>query len=223
MGHLIYVAALKETFNKTLLTAYLATFLSENHRTILLDGMPQTHFLENFIAKRYHFSLKNNVSLPIPDYHEFKKEKLATQLNQYEFAVTDEPRLSNLKEAEKLFVVLSEDEVSTLTSSGSAFLNAVWEIKKQRAQKEHQTFRCIIILTDITHEETRQKLANDIKFSGFEIAPFSLIAENLKQSLSEGLTLMDQNMPFYNHLMTKENFFARRDFKKLLEYLWSET
>lgn len=223
MGRLIYVAALKETLDKTLFAAHIATCLKETFQTALLDGTAPTHLLENFIAKRYHLNLKNNIELPVPDYYEFKKEKLPALLRQYDFIITDEPKFQSLKEAEKLFVVVSQEEAMNLTSSKSSFLNTIWEIKKQRAAEGNSTFRCVLILNQTITEQNHKKLSESAKFSGFEVAPYTLLSGNLKKSLQNGITLMDKNIPCLHHEMTESDFFARRDFKKLLEYLWMQT
>ena len=223
MGRLIYVSALKETTDKTLFAAHLATFLKETHSSALLDGTPQTHILENFIAKRYHFGLKNNISLPVPDYSEFKKEKVQNYIKKYDFIITDDPKLQSLKEAEKLFIIASFNEAINLTSSQSSFLSAVWEIKKKRASEGLSSFRSVLILNQKTNEENYKKLTENSKFTGLEIAPYILSSDDLKKSLQNGITVMDKNISLPHFEMTENDFFARRDLKKLLEYLWMQT
>lgn len=223
MGRLIYVAALNETTDKTLFAAHMATCLKETYKTALIDGTPQTHILENFIAKRYHFELKNTIDLPVPDYYEFKKEKLSSILEQYDFVVTDEPNFQFLRNAEKLFVIVSCQEALELSSSKSSFLNSVWEIKKQRAAEGNNTFRCVLILNQEANQEDYKKIVNNAKFIGFEIAPYTLQSDELKQSMQTGITLMDKNIPLLNQKMTQSDFFARRDLKKFLEYLWKQS
>ncbi len=223
MAQIIYVSKAGNAKGQTLFAAHLATILAENKKTALVDFHPQNHLLEMFVAKRHHFNLKEKQKLPVPAYVAYQKSTFAETASKYGFSVLDCSDPSLLKEADILITLVSEPAVALeLANQKSDISTAIWNAKKSRAAKGKNAFKHIILPTISFDKQTTQKLQKAAQQMGYAIAPVLEQNKAYAEGLLEGIGVLDKNLPFFKNNFNEADFFARRNLKQILEFIFAD-
>lgn len=221
MAEIIVVSKLGRKKGQTLFAAHLATFLAATYQTALVDFEPQNHLLENFVAKRHFFNLKHNQNLPVPAYFEYKSNLLSKISDDFDFVILDDKGKYPFECADVVLTLLSEEKsVADVSSKDSAFLQMLWQAKMTRAKTGKNAFKHILVLNDLFDENQIQNLKKNASFAGYTLAPRILQNEAYGAGLKEGVTVLDKDMPFLEKKFNQDDFFARRNLKQILEFIW---
>ena len=60
------------------------------------------------------------------------------------------------------------------------------------------------------------------KLSGYRLAPVLNKNESYEKGIREGTTVLDKNLDFFKKDFSETDFWARRNLKQILEFIWSE-
>ena len=63
-------------------------------------------------------------------------------------------------------------------------------------------------------------MKKNASFAGYTLAPRILQNEAYGAGLKEGVTVLDKDMPFLEKKFNQDDFFARRNLKQILEFIW---
>lgn len=223
MPQVIYVSKAGKAKGQTLFAAHLATILAENKKTALVDFNPQNHQLEMFVAKRHHFNLKEKQKLPIPAYIAYQKSNFAEAISKYNFVVLDCSDPALLKEADILITLVREPSAALdLANQKSDISTTIWNAKKSRAAKGKNAFKHIIIPTISFDKQTAQKLQKSAQQMGYAVAPVLEENKAYADGLAQGIGVLDKNLPFFNNKFSETDFFARRNLKQILEFIFAD-
>ena len=220
MVQTVFVLKSENSKRQILLGIYLAVFLAASYKTILVDGYPENHIIENSIALRHCLNLKN--SLTLPAYSMLKKNltQEMMQSNDFVIAVADENAL--YEKADIIITLLTKQtNLDELTQKESAFNQMLWNAKIRRAKVSKNAIRHILLPTDdadLSHISDLQKNASML---GYQIAP-QINFNNIDcEVFKTGITVLDKDMPFLKQSFNRNDFFARRNLKQIFEFIWS--
>lgn len=223
MAKIIVVSKLGRKKGQTLFAAHLAAFLATTHQTALVDFEPQNHILENFVAQRHFFNLKHNQNLPVPTYFEYEPNLLSKVLADFDFAVLDTQQESLLEYADIVLTLLSEkQEIEMIGTKNSAVSNMLWRAKMNRAKQGKNAFKHVLILNDLFDEKDIRVLTKNASLMGYIVAPCLKQNQAYAEGLKKGVTVLDKDMPFLLKNFNEDDFFARRNLKQILEFIWSD-
>ena len=221
MAEIIVVSKLGRKKGQTLFAAHLATFLAATYQTAIVDFEPSNHLLENFVAKRHFFNLKHNQNLPVPAYFEYKPNLLSKISADFDFVILDDKGKYPLEAADVVLTLLSEEKaLQEVTNKDSAFLQMLWRAKMARAKIGKNAFKHILLLNDLFDENQIERLKKNASFAGYAPAPRILQNEAYAAGLKDGVTVLDKDMPFWEKKFSQEDFFARRNLKQIIEFIW---
>lgn len=220
MAQIIVINSSNTQTGKTLFTAHLAVMLAKDYKTAVLDDVNNSP-LAMFIAKRYTLNMGEHYNLPIPQYHSLKKGVLAELDNQYDAIILDSPDADYFQSADIVLTMLrGEEALQNLTAKNSLFASLIWEAKKQRAAAGKNSFRWIVCPNDNYSPENLQQLTNSGKFSGFTVAPLLNWRDEYGKGLQQGVTVSDKDRPELKTLFDLPDLYARRNLKKLTDFIW---
>ena len=223
MAEIISISCFGKAKEQTLLTLHLATFLAAEHRTALVDFLPQTHVLENFIAKRHYFNLKNNQNLPVPAYFENSKNLLSKILPDFDFIVLDDASGSLLEYADIVLTpVFDELTVDLICNRDSLVSKTIWQAKMNRAKKGKNAFKHVLIPSDLLKSEQIDRLKKNASMAGYTLSPSLIQNEAYASCLKDGVTVLDKDSSFLLKNFDQNDFFVRRNLKQILEFVWFE-
>ena len=223
MAKIIVVSKLGRKKGQTLFAAHLAAFLATTHQTALVDFEPQKHILENFVAQRHFFNLKHNQNLPVPTYFEYKPNLLSKISADFDFAVLDAKQESLFEYADMVLTLLSDkQEIKTISTKNSAFSNMLWQAKMNRAKQGKNAFMHVLILNDLFDESEIQNLKKNASLLGYLVAPYLKQNRAYAEGVKKGVTVLDKDVPFLLKNFDEDDFFARRNLKQILEFIWSD-
>lgn len=223
MAKIISVSASENLKDQTLLSLHLATFLAALHKTCIVDFLPQTHLAEKFVAQRHFFNLKHNQNLPVPAYFENTKNLLSKIGADFDFVVLDDASGSLLEYADiVLTLVDGEKTAQMLADKDSPLLRKIWLSKIERAKKGKSAFKHILIPFDSLDSKQIEKLQQKASFLGYALAPFWRQNEAYYACLNDGITVLDKDMPYFEKNFNENDFFARRNLKQILEFIWAD-
>ena len=205
---------------KTLLTAHLAVMLAKDYQTAVLDNVNNSP-LAMFVAKRYTLNLGKDYNLSIPQYYSLKKSILPEINSRYDAIILDSPDAEYFQTADVLLTMLrGKDALQNLIAQNSLFASLIWEAKKQRAAAGKNSFRWIICPNDDYSPENMQQLKNAGRFLGFTIAPLLNWRDEYGKGLLQGITVSDKDLPEFKTLFDLPDLYARRNLKKLTDFIW---
>ena len=223
MVKIILVSKFGAPKEQTLFCAHLATFLAHTKKTALVDFQPQTHLLEMFIAKRHYFNLENKQDLPVPTYFTYKKTLLDEISASFDYIVLDGSNADLFPAADILITLIAEPSaVQTLTQSDSVFVQTLWQSKKTRAKAGKNAFKHILIPTDSLQNEDILKLSQSASMMGYKVAPCFVKNASYEKAFNQGLTILDKDTPCLLKTFCSADFFARRNFQHILEFIWAD-
>ena len=223
MAEVILVSTPENLKEQTFFTIHLATFLAYLNKTALVDFLPETKVMENFVAKRHYYNLKNNRNLPVPTYFENTKNLLSKIRSGFDFVVLDDVN-GTLFECADIVLMLITDEksVDLITDKNSPLSKTLWQAKINRAKTGKNAFKHVLIGGDFLSEEHIQKLKQNASLMGYVFVPHFAFGEIYKAFLKDGITFLDKDMPYLMKSFNQDDFFARRDLKRILEFIWSD-
>lgn len=219
---LIVVDNAGDKIGGTLFSAHLATALAHNHHTVLVASTAQNALLEMFTARRYAYNLGRNTNLPVARYVSAKKDVLEQLGAETEFAVMDFPEQKSLKSADILVTFISNKETClALAQKGNLYAERIFNAKKERAALGKSTFKWFIVPTFTLSTEETSLLQTSGKYLGYTLTPMLEHLECYTQGLQEGITFIDKDQKDLKKDLTQSDFFARRNFKKIVEFIFS--
>ena len=220
MAQVIVINSPNTGSGKTMLSAHLAVILAKDYKTALLDDINNSP-LAMFVAKRYTLNLSKRYNLPIPQYYSLKKGILSEINSQYDAIILDSPNAEYFQAADIVLTMLrGKDALQYLTAQNSLFAALIWEAKKKRAAAGQNAFRWIICPNDDYAPENLQQLKNAGKFSGFSVAPNLNWREEYGKGFRQGVTVSDKDRPELKTLFDLPDLYARRNLKKLTDFIW---
>lgn len=224
MAEIISISSFQNVKEQTLFALHLATFLAAEHRTALVDFLSGTHVLENFIAKRHYFNLKNNQNLPVPAYFENTKNLLSKILPDFDFVVLDDASGSLLEYADIVLTPVFDDlTVEMMCGRDSPLSKTIWQAKMNRAKKGKNAFKHVLIPSDLLKPEKINQLKQNASMAGYALAPSLIQNEAYKACLKDGVTVLDKDSSFLLKNFNQDDFFVRRNLKQILEFIWFES
>ena len=223
MGQVIYVGKLGQAKGQTLFCAHLATILSEQKKCALIDFQPQNHLLEMFVAKRHHFNLKEKQNLPVPTYLAYHKNIVSESLKDYDFLVLDSSDRSLIKDADIVLTLVSDPALALeLSKKESEISNVLWNAKKERAASGKSAFKHVLIPTASFDMQTTEKLLKSDQKMGYMLAPVLENNPSYTKGLKDGVCVLDKNLPYFKNVFDETDFFARRNLKQILEFIFAD-
>ncbi len=223
MAQIIYVGKLGQTKGQTLFCAHLATILAEQKKCAVVDFQPQNHLLEMFVAKRHHFNLKEKQNLPVPTYLAYHKNILSESSKDYDFLVLDSSDTSLIKEADIVLTLVAEPSLALeLSKKESEISNILWNAKKARASNGKNAFKHFLIPTASFDTQTTEKLQKSAQKMGYALAPVLQENPSYTKGLAEGICVLDKNLPYFKNVFDETDFFARRNLKQILEFIFAD-
>ena len=222
MVQVIVISSVNQKSGKTLLTAHLSVMLAKEYKTAVFGGANNST-LSDFIAKRHTLNLGKDYNLPIPDYKTLNKQTFET-IENYDVVILDSPDSKYFCQADIFITPMRENEgINALSSSNSLYATLVWNSKKQRASSNKNTFKWIVVPNDEYNKEEYQILEKSSKLLGFSIAPYFTDRPEYTQGLKTGITVIDKDIPKLKTLFDLPDLYARRDLKKLTDFIWQKS
>ena len=220
MAQIIFVSNFQNKAKQSLFAAHLALVLAEQSKTALIAA--QNEKLEMFLAKRHHFNLKNSQNLPVPAYFNYQRNIL-NQTADFSFVVLDVDNFDLLRQTDILLSFADNPKAANeLSDVKSALSSALWNAKKERGTAGKNAFKHFVIPSLNLDEPTLEKLQKSAKLAGYILTlPFDLNS-TYNQSFETGITFLDKNLSAFKKDFHEADFFARRDLKKLLEFIWAD-
>lgn len=221
MAHIIVINSINAASGKTLFAAHLAVMLAKDYAVAVMDDLKSNSPLADFIAHRYTLNLGGNYNLPIAQYHTLTQEALKQAAQNYDVVILDSPDAAFYKNADVMLTMLKGQEgLKALSENNSLFAGLIWEAKKSRAAAGKSAFRWVIIPNDEFTETEKDAVAKNARFLGFSVAPKLDGRNEYKQALMTGISVVDKNLPTLKTLFDLPDLYARRNLKKLVEFIW---
>lgn len=221
MAQIIVISSVNTESGKTLLTAHLAVMLAKDYKVAVMDCAGETSPLAMFVAKRYNLNLSKNYLLPVPEYHSLRKETLLWASDKYDVIILDSPDAKYFKEADIFITPLKEFEgLNAIADKKSMYASLLWNAKKNRAAEGKSTFRWVVAPNGDYSVEDYKKLSEAGKFLGFSVAKRLTNRSVYAEGLKCGITVLDKDQPAFKTLFDFADLYARRDLKKLADFIW---
>ncbi len=221
MAQVIVISSLNAQSGKTLLSAHLSVMLCKDYKTALFDSAAEKSPLAAFIAARYHLNLSKNYNLFVPAYHSLTKTELTNNLSHFDAVILDAPDPNFFPEADVLITpVKGKSGLSALSEAKASFASLVWDAKKRRAAMGKNAFRWVVVPNDDFSSAEEQQLQKTGRFAGFEVAPRLPHRAEFETGLKTGITVMDKDIKSLESLFKMPDLYARRDLKKITDFIW---
>lgn len=221
MTQIIILNSVNSRSGKSLMSAYLATVLSKNYKTALMDCGNSSKSTAFFAAKRQKINREKNLGLPIFDYFPFSKELFEKIRSDYDFVILDSPDVSLFYEADILLTMMSAREgLDSLKFKNSLYAMLVFNAKKQRAIQGKSTFQWLVVPNDDYDKQDLDAVKQNGMFLGFKLSERLQKNEKLSQGLQNGVTVLDMDLPKLKKEFDLPSFALRRNLKKIFEIMW---
>lgn len=221
MAQIIVINSVNNGSGKTLLAAHLAVMLARDYKTAVMDNVGDSSPLALFVAKRYNLNLGKNYMLPVPEYHSLRKETLAAAGDKYDVVLLDSPDAKYFKYADIFITPLSGREgLNAVANPKSMYASLLWNARKSRAADGKSTFRWVVVPNDDYTGEDYKQLSEAGKFLGFSVAQRWINRAAYADGLKRGVTVLDKDQPALKTLFDFPDLYARRDLKKLADFIW---
>ncbi len=213
----IFVVSPKQNKFQTIFAAHMAVALSGAFKTALVETSPKNDALQMFLAKRCHEGLKKNIDLSVPAYFKFEKNIFKNLEEEYAFLVADAQNFENIESCDVLVVMASDDQdIEALANQNGAFANMIWAAKKNRAKTGKDAFKCVVL--PYQNLDIR-KLEQTLPMMGYVIGPKWEKNQIFIDGFQTGVTALDKNLPAFKKEFRADDFFARRNLKKIIEFI----
>lgn len=220
MVQIIVINSINRSSGKSLLAAHLAVMLAKDYKVVVMDDYAKSN-LSDFVAKRYALNLGKDFNLAVPVYRSLNKENFS-QADKYDVVILDSPSDKYFAYADVFITPLRGQEgLNSLVLRNSLYASLVWEAKKQRAAKGKNAFKWVVIPNDDTFlQEDYDKLNEAGKFLGFLVAPKIGYRKEFELGLEQGISVLDKDSPKLKTLFDLPDLYARRDLKKITDFIW---
>lgn len=221
MTQIVTFNSINSATGKTLLAAHLAVMLAKDYKVAVMDNEGEKSPLAAFIAKRHVLNLSKNFSLPTPAYHSLHSINLDDMQQEYDLIILDSPEDKYFKFSD-IFItpLLGEDGLASVVNKDSMYAALLWEARKRRAAAGKSAFRWIIIPNDIFTSNHYDHLKASSKLLGYAVAPALTRRPEYAAGLAHGVTTLDKDLPELKTLFDLPDLYARRELKKLAEFIW---
>lgn len=221
MTQIIVINSLNASSGKTLFATHLAVMLAKDYKIVVMDGLKTHSPLADFIAKRYTLNLHGKYNLPIPQYQSLNQRSMEDAMQNFDVVLLDSPDCKYYKNADVMLTLLSGEEgVNSVCQKNSLFASLIWDAKKSRAANGKNTFHWVVIPNDnLTTTQTESVVRNG-KFLGFTCAPKLEKRKEYAQAMSSGITAVDKDLPELKTLFDLPDLYARRNLKKIADFIW---
>lgn len=221
MAQFVILNSINAQTGKTLLAAHLSTMLVRDYKVAVLDSAGENSALALFTAKRYTLNLSSDYNLPVAPYFSLATTDLEKLKTQYDLLILDSPAEKYFKYADIFITPLrGEEGVNSVAQKNSLYASLLWEAKKQRAANGQNSFRWIVVPNDVYDNRQIEELKNHAPMLGYKIAPRLQTRLEYASGLSQGLTAPDKDLPRLKPLFSLADMHARREIKKLAEFIW---
>lgn len=221
MTQIIVISSLNAQAGKTLLSAHLGVMLCKDYKIAFFDSAGENSALASFVAARYHLNLSKNYRLQVPVYHTLSKAELNNQAQNFDAVILDAPDPKFFPEADVLITPLARKEgLNALSSAEAPFAALIWDSKKRRAAAGKNAFRWVVVPNDDYTPEQARRLAETGRFVGFEVAPRLPRRTEFATGLKTGITVADKDNESLGNLFAMADLYARRDLKKITDFIW---
>ena len=219
MVHVIVINSINQNSGKTLLAAHLSVMLAKDYKVLLMDDVSKSK-LSDFVAMRHVLNMNKNYNLPVPSYLSLNKQSFA-KIQEYDVVILDSPESEYFKYADIFITPLtSKDGLISLSERSSLYANLIWNAKKQRAADGKSAFKWVVIPNDTYSEAEYKSLDDSSRLLGFSVAPYFLSRKEYSEGLNKGITVLDKDIPKLKTLFDLPDLYARRDLKKLADFIW---
>jgi hypothetical protein len=186
-----------------------------------MDSVGDNSLLALYIAKRYTYTLAHHSDLVLPRYHSLNKNILRETADQYEVVFLDSPDETYFPLADIFITLVSNSEdLRVLTEKNSPYASIIWQAKKARAAGGRNAFRWVVVPNGTFSEKDLADLSQSGKFLGFAVAPSLTKRPEYQQGLASGITVLDKDLPEFKSSFGLPDFYARRELKKIAEFIW---
>lgn len=221
MAQIVILNSINAASGKTLLAAHLAVMLAKDYKAAVLDSAGENSALAMFTAKRYHLNLGKNLKLPIAPYFSLASADFENLKASYDVLILDNPPDKFFKLADIFITPLCGDEgLKAVTESQSLYAALLWEARKQRAASGKNSFKWFIVPNDEYSAEQYGQLAGSKKLLGYALTAPLRRRPEYANGIHEGITVLDKDLPALKTLFDLPDLYARRELKKLAEFIW---
>jgi len=220
----VVITSSQKAAGKTLLAFNLAAALWHDGYSVKICSP----FAENFLRRREEFCRVNKFELPFPESVALTDlDDKCQKTEEKQVAVIDMQNADNeknemlLAKAHTLITVVNPKDDETNWQADSPYLNLIWRVKKEAAQRGRKYLNWIVAENQIVpHLESSKALLE--KFSrryGFRVAPIVRYRKTY-QHIMDGYCAAD--MPDFSGdlKMTMADVYARREILKLTDFMW---
>lgn len=221
MAQVVVINSINAASGKTLLAAHLAVMLAKDYKTAVLDGAGSRSDLAMFVARRYALNLKQDFKLPVPNYHTLESGTFNDICNKYDVVIIDSPSEKFFKYADIWITPLRGREgVNAVTDKHHPYPELVWLAKKLCAADGKSAFRWVVVPNDDYSSEDENLMMQVGKFMAYKVAPRLEFRPEYADGMATGTTVLDKDLPALKTLFELPDLYARRNLKKLAEFIW---
>ncbi len=221
MAQIVLVSSLNSSTGKTLLTAHLAVMLAGDYKTAVADDVAGESPLTLFTAKRHLLNLKQKYNLPVPDYFSLKDTSLADMLDKYDVILLDNPSGGYFSYADIVLTPLcGEEGTDAVVNRQSLYAALLWDARKKRAAAGKNAFRWVVVPNDDYSPRVYEAANKNSRLMGFTLSPGLPVRSEYAKGLESGLTVIDKDRPALKTLFDFPDLYARRDLKKIADFIW---
>jgi hypothetical protein len=219
MVQVIVINSINQNSGKTLIAAHLAVMLAKDYKVALMDDVFKSE-LSYFVAKRYNLNMQEGYNLAVPEYHSLNKSTFS-QIEKYDVVILDAPNRQYFQYADIFITPLfGQDGFESLSDRQSLYASLIWDAKKQRASMGKNAFKWIAIPNDAYSQDAYKILSESGKILGFGVAPTLPTRKEFSEGLNKAITVLDKDIPQLKTLFDLPDLYARRDLKKLADFIW---
>lgn len=219
MVQIIVINSINSGSGKSLIAAHLAVMLAKEYQVMVADEQPKSK-ISDFLALRHMYNLQKNYDLPIFSYQNLNKQTF-NQIQDFDVVILDSPDSKYFQYADIFITPLfGQEGLNNLKEKNSLYASLIWEAKKQRAAIGKNTFKWIVIPNDKYSEDDYTVLNESGKFLGFSLAPYLTYRKEFDIGLTSGITVVDKDVPKLKTLFDFPDLYARRDLKRLTDFIW---
>lgn len=220
MVQIVVINSINRYSGKSLVAAHLAVMLAKDYKVAVMDEFSKSD-LSDFVAKRHALNLSKDLNLAIPIYQTLNKENFS-KIDEYDVVILDSPSDKYFAYADIFITPLRGQEgLNSLVVRNSLYAGLIWEAKKQRAAQGKSAFKWVVLPNDdALLQEDCEKLKETGRFLGFSVAPKLSNRKEFDLGFKHGISVLDKDSPKLKTLFDLPDLYARRDLKKIADFIW---